>query len=205
MDAVEALHVGRPVLLPTDGVYGLCCALDEAAARQLYALKGRSERQPTALIAASVGVLADLLPELDAQARAIVTALLPGPYTLILANPARRFGWITGERPTTIGVRVALMPAATQRVLDAVSHWLHAPVTASVSEHRTTEASLPELDAALRQALAETPGSAPSSPSTTDAVADRIARVGALVGLRRAMYPQASWGEPSHAAAGVSP
>ena len=57
MDAVEALRVGRPVLLPTDGVYGLCCALDEAAARQLYALKGRSARQPTALIAASVGTI----------------------------------------------------------------------------------------------------------------------------------------------------
>ena len=57
----------------------LAQGLDEAAARQLYALKGRSARQPTALIAASVGVLADLLPELDAQARAIVTALTPLP------------------------------------------------------------------------------------------------------------------------------
>ena len=141
MDAVEALRVGRPVLLPTDGVYGLCCALDEAAARQLYALKGRSARQPTALIAASVGVLADLLPELDAQARAIVTALLPGPYTLILANPARRFGWITGERPTTIGVRVALMPAATQRVLDAVG------AVAATSANDPGEPSPARLDA----------------------------------------------------------
>jgi tRNA A37 threonylcarbamoyladenosine synthetase subunit TsaC/SUA5/YrdC len=60
------------------------------------------------------------LPELDDRSAEIVRTLLPGPYTLVLPNPARRFPWLTGERPDTIGVRVAKVPAPTQRVLDAV-------------------------------------------------------------------------------------
>ena len=38
----------------------------------------------------------------------------------MLPNPERRFPWLTGERPETIGVRVAHVPPATQGVLDAV-------------------------------------------------------------------------------------
>ena len=40
--------------------------------------------------------------------------LLPGPYTLVLPNPARRYPWLTGERPDTIGVRVPVLPAPSR-------------------------------------------------------------------------------------------
>jgi L-threonylcarbamoyladenylate synthase len=119
--AVEALRDGEPVLLPTDGVYGLCAAANrEDAAERLYRLKGRAGGQPTALIASSVEGLLELVPELRGGTEQIVRELLPGPYTLVLANPAQRFPWLTGARPDTIGVRVAVLPEATQRVLDAV-------------------------------------------------------------------------------------
>jgi L-threonylcarbamoyladenylate synthase len=118
--AVDALRAGLPVLLPTDTVYGLCAAPGEEPVRRLYELKGRGAGQPTALIAASVEALLALLPELDARACAAVGALLPGPYTLVLANPARRFAWLNGARPDAVGVRVASLPAAAQRVLDVV-------------------------------------------------------------------------------------
>jgi L-threonylcarbamoyladenylate synthase len=49
----------------------------------------------------------------------IVRALLPGPYTLVLPNPAGRFRWLTGVRPDAIGVRVPVLAAEPQRVLDA--------------------------------------------------------------------------------------
>jgi tRNA threonylcarbamoyl adenosine modification protein (Sua5/YciO/YrdC/YwlC family) len=117
MDVIEALRVGRPVLLPADGVYGLCAlAESEEAVRGLYELKGRGESQPTAVIAASVETLLAAIPELP---RAPLE-LLPGAYTLVLPNPGRRFPWLNGERPDTIGVRVAQLPDVTQRVLDAV-------------------------------------------------------------------------------------
>jgi tRNA threonylcarbamoyl adenosine modification protein (Sua5/YciO/YrdC/YwlC family) len=120
--AVAALHAGEPVLLPADGVYGLCAAVgSQAAVERLYRLKGRGEAQPTALIAASVELLLELVPELrGGDAEPVVRALLPGPYTLVLPNPARRFPWLTGERPDTIGVRVAVLPPATQRVLEQI-------------------------------------------------------------------------------------
>lgn len=122
MDAVAALRAGLPVLLPTDTVYGLCAlAESEAAVHALYQLKGRGEKQPTALVAASVDVLLDRIPELAGRGEAIARALLPGPYTLVLPNPVRRYAWLTGARPDTIGVRVARLPPAAQRVLDEVA------------------------------------------------------------------------------------
>jgi tRNA threonylcarbamoyl adenosine modification protein (Sua5/YciO/YrdC/YwlC family) len=114
MDAVAALRTGRPVLLPTDGVYGLCCAVDEAAALRLYELKGRAQRQPTAIIAAGVEALLALIPELD------TTLVLPGPFTCVVPNPANRFRWLAGERPDAIGVRLPELPLETQPVLEAV-------------------------------------------------------------------------------------
>ena len=99
--AVGAMRAGGAVVLPTDTVYGLCAdARQEDAVRRLYRLKGREEVQPTALIAAEEEAVFDALPELRGR------SLLHGPYTLILPNPARRFRWLTGERPETIGVRL---------------------------------------------------------------------------------------------------
>jgi len=119
--AIEAIRAGKPVLLPADGVYGLCASpFDEAAIRGLYELKGRGQGQPTAIIAASLETLFETIPELDDRARATARALLPGPFTLVLPNPARRLAWLNGARPETMGVRVADVPAVTQRVLDVV-------------------------------------------------------------------------------------
>jgi tRNA threonylcarbamoyl adenosine modification protein (Sua5/YciO/YrdC/YwlC family) len=102
------------VLLPTDGVYGLCCALGEEAVVRLYELKGRERRQPTAIIAASAEALLELIPELD------LDAVLPGPFTSIVPNPGRRFRWLASEEAGTIGVRLPVLPRATMAVLDAV-------------------------------------------------------------------------------------
>lgn len=110
-EVVAAIRAGQPVVVPTDTVYGLAAdAYSEEPVRRLYRLKGRDESQPTALVAANVDVLLDAVPELQGSTGVIAGALLPGPYTLILPNPARRFPWLTGGRPTTIGVRV---PAVT--------------------------------------------------------------------------------------------
>ena len=46
--------------------------------------------------------------------------LLPGPYTLVLPNPARRLPWLSGSRPDTIGVRVPDLAGPGAAVLEAV-------------------------------------------------------------------------------------
>ena len=108
-------------MIPTDTVYGLACtAYHEEPAQRLYALKGRDAIQPTALLAASVDVLLECVPELRGRAGAAVRALLPGPYTLVLPNPACRFRWLNGERPEAIGVRVPDLSGPGREVLDAV-------------------------------------------------------------------------------------
>ena len=117
MDALDALHAGLPVLLPTDTVYGLASAPTEAAAGRLYELKGRERTQPTAIIAATIEGLLAAVPELDEQQ---LRRLLPGPYTLVVPNPAGRFPWLTGGAPGPIGVRVPRLPSTTYEIVTAI-------------------------------------------------------------------------------------
>jgi L-threonylcarbamoyladenylate synthase len=148
--AIEALGCGEPVLLPADGVYGLCAAAEsEAPVRRMYEVKGRDEGRPTAVIAASIDVLLDRVPELRGREEAIVRALLPGPYTLVLPNPAGRYPWLTGERPDTIGVRVARLPRQAQQVLDAVGTVV---ATSANDPGEPSPASLEAVPARIRKA-----------------------------------------------------
>jgi L-threonylcarbamoyladenylate synthase len=116
-EAVVALRDGRPVVLPTDTVYGLCVsAYDERAFAQLGRLKGRGD-QPVAFVASDVDVVLDAFPELRERAP-LLEALLPGAYTLVLPNPARRFPWLSARHERTIGIRVPDLPAVARDVLD---------------------------------------------------------------------------------------
>ena len=95
-----ALEAGALGLIPTDTVYGLVCiASRRDAALDLYRLKGRPEIQPTAVVAASTDALLGCFPGLDSAVVAGVRALLPGPFTLIIPNPERRFDWLSGSSP----------------------------------------------------------------------------------------------------------
>jgi len=119
--AVTAIRAGRPVILPTDTVYGLCTTpYAEEAVERLYALKGRPSRRPTALLASDVDMLLECVPELRGRAAVLARALLPGPFTLVLPNPARRYRWLAGETPDKIGVRVPELPTVAAAVLAQV-------------------------------------------------------------------------------------
>jgi L-threonylcarbamoyladenylate synthase len=118
--AVAALRAGGVVVLPTDTVYGLAVLPEsEQAVRNLYALKGRGEAQPTALVASSVERLLELVPELRSSHQ-LLRALLPGAYTLVLSNPAGRYPWLCGPGAPTIGVRVPAVTGPGADVLAAV-------------------------------------------------------------------------------------
>jgi L-threonylcarbamoyladenylate synthase len=120
-EAVAALRAGQPVILPTDTVYGLCAdAYREEPVRRLLRLKQRPETMPTALLAADLEAILDAVPELLGRAAVLARALLPGPYTLVLPNPGRRFRWLTGTTPDAIGIRVPELPPATRAVLQRV-------------------------------------------------------------------------------------
>lgn len=119
--AVAAVDGGGLVVIPTDTVYGLACSpYRKEPVRRLSELKGRSPDQPIALLAASVDVLLECVPELRGRNGTVVRALLPGPFTLVLENPACRFPWLTGNRPDTIGVRVPALTGAGSALLERV-------------------------------------------------------------------------------------
>ena len=119
--AIAALRRGELAVIPTDTVYGLVANADDPrAAEALYAAKGRDARQPTAVLFASLVELLACVPELPAPGVAVAGALLPGPLTLVVPNPGRRFRWLNQERPEALGVRVPDVAGPGKEVLDAL-------------------------------------------------------------------------------------
>jgi L-threonylcarbamoyladenylate synthase len=160
---IEELRAGRPALLPTDTVYGLVSLPDEVEVERLYALKGRLPGQPTALLAADVGGLLALVPELRDD-QLVLETLLPGPYTLVLSNPARRYAWLAGTVTDTIGVRVPRLAATARQVLDAVGGLA---ATSANDPGGSDPRTLAEIPVRLRDACAAVDaGSLPGTPST---------------------------------------
>jgi L-threonylcarbamoyladenylate synthase len=158
-EVVAAIRAGRPVVLPTDTVYGLAAdARSEAAVHALYRLKGRAEPQPTAVIAADANAVVEVLPELHG------TRFLHGPYTLILPNPERRLPWLTGGRPDTIGVRIPDLPADALRIVRTVG------LVAATSANRPGEPdprSVDDIPSEFREACPILDvGPLPGTPST---------------------------------------
>ena len=182
-DAVEALREGKPVVLPFDTVYGLAAdPHQEPAVRRLYELKGRAETDPSALVAHDFDYLLECVPELRGHVAERARLLLPGPVTLVLANPAGRFRWLTGTNPGAIGVRVPSFDGPGADVLERVG------VVAATSANRPggrDPKRLDEVPEAIREragALVDG-GELPGSPSTVidlTGAEPRILREGAL-------------------------
>ena len=165
-DAVAAIREGLPVVLPTDTVYGLCATpyLEEAAAR-VYRLKGRPDEMPTALLCSDVDMLFECVPELRGRVGVQARMLLPGPYTLVLPNPGRRFRWLAGDRRKTIGVRVPAAEGAFAAVLREVGALL---ATSANRHHGLDPRRLEDVPREIREGCAAEidGGELPGVPST---------------------------------------
>lgn len=119
--AVHAIRSGKLVVVPTDTVYGLAASPEsEPPVHLLYRAKNRDLAQPTALVVSDLTRLLECVPELRGRAEQLASALLPGPYTLVLPNPERRYRWLTGSSPEAIGVRVPELAGVARQLLDRV-------------------------------------------------------------------------------------
>jgi L-threonylcarbamoyladenylate synthase len=159
-ETVAALEAGELVVLPTDTVYGLACRADrERSVRALSVLKGRTPGQPVALVARSPDALLELVPEIE------TAALVRGPFTLVLPNPARRLPWLTGSRSETIGVRLPDVEGAAAELLEAVG----AVAATSANLHGGEDpARVEDVPEQILRAVAAAldGGELPGSPST---------------------------------------
>ena len=104
---------GGVTVFPADGVYGLACdPLDAAAVARIHRLKGRDDGKSSAVMYFSPLAMRELVGGLGPRAAAAVAALLPGPVTLILANPGRRYPLACREDSERLGVRLIGGPLA---------------------------------------------------------------------------------------------
>ena len=108
---------GGVAVFPADGLYGLACdPLDAAAIARIHRIKGRDDGKPSAVLYFSPLAMRELVAALGPRTRAAVGALLPGPVTLVVANPERRYPLACREDPERLGVRLIDGPLAGRDV-----------------------------------------------------------------------------------------
>ena len=83
-----------------------------AAIGRIHALKGRDDGKPSAVLYFSPLAMRELVGGLGPRTREAVGALLPGPVTLVVANPERRYPLACREDPERLGVRLIGGPLA---------------------------------------------------------------------------------------------
>jgi L-threonylcarbamoyladenylate synthase len=98
---------GGVALFPADGLYGLACdPLDQRAIERIHRIKGRDEGKPSAVLYFSALAMRELLESLGPRTVEAAAALLPGPVTLVVANPELRYPLACREDPERLGVRL---------------------------------------------------------------------------------------------------
>ena len=104
---------GGVALFPADGLYGLACdPANEEAIRRIHAIKGRDDGKPSAVMYFSPLAMRELIATLGPRTREAMGALLPGPVTLVVANPEHRYPLACREDPERLGVRLIEGPLA---------------------------------------------------------------------------------------------
>ena len=98
---------GGVAIFPADTLYGLACdPLNAEAIERIHSIKGRGERKPSAVMYFSPLAMRELVSGLGPRTREAVGALLPGPVTLVVANPEHRYPLACREDPERLGVRL---------------------------------------------------------------------------------------------------
>jgi L-threonylcarbamoyladenylate synthase len=109
----RCIATGGVAVFPGDGLYGLACdPLDGAAIERIHAIKGRDEGKSSAVMYLSPLAMRELVESLGERTRRAAGALLPGPVTLVVANPERRYPLACREDPERLGVRLIEGPLA---------------------------------------------------------------------------------------------
>ncbi len=104
---------GGVAIFPADTLYGLACdPLNAEAIERIHAIKGRGEGKPAAVMYLAPLAMRELVSGLGPRTRDALAALLPGPVTLVIANPEHRYPLACREDSERLGVRLIEGPLA---------------------------------------------------------------------------------------------
>ena len=96
---------GGLVAFPTETVYGLgASAYDETSVARIYAAKGRPSDNPLIVHIADISDIDRLAESVSAEARRLIEAFMPGPFTIILKKSAIVPDAVTAGMDT-VGIR----------------------------------------------------------------------------------------------------
>lgn len=117
--AARLIVEGKVVGMPTETVYGLGAnAFDEAAVREVFAVKGRPQDNPLIVHISDLIMLTSVVKEITPDAAALARAFWPGPLTMVLPKTERIPDSITCGLPT-VAVRMPVHPAANALIKKA--------------------------------------------------------------------------------------
>jgi L-threonylcarbamoyladenylate synthase len=103
--AAALLRAGQVVALPTETVYGLAAnALDQAAVRRIFEIKGRPSNNPIIVHVASGEMARACVADWPPAAERLARAFWPGPLTLVLPRAAKIPAVVTAGGGT-VGIR----------------------------------------------------------------------------------------------------
>ncbi len=150
--AVIALREGRPVVLPTDTVYGVAVLASVAGATSaLFGLKERAATQPFAVLVADLAQARSLAEPLSPLVEHLASTYWPGPLTLVVRRRRELADLELGGNPSTIGVRCPDHPLVRD-----LAQRLGPIVTTSANRHgEPTPATATGAAAALGGPVAE--------------------------------------------------
>jgi L-threonylcarbamoyladenylate synthase len=107
------IAAGGVAIFPADGLYGLACdPLDEAAIARIHRIKGRDDGKPSAVLYFSPLAMREIVESVGGRTKAALGALLPGPVTVVVANPERRYPLACREDAERLGLRLIDGPLA---------------------------------------------------------------------------------------------
>ena len=116
MEAARIIREGGLVAFPTETVYGLGAnALDEEAAKKIYAAKGRPSDNPLIAHISCMEELEPLVSRIPEAGRRLAEAYWPGPLTMVFPKSGRVPYGTTGGLDT-VAVRMPSDPVANRLI-----------------------------------------------------------------------------------------
>lgn len=182
-EVVEHLRDGGLLAYPTETVYGFGCTLRPEPLERLVRLKRRAADKPLLLLIADREQATGLV--WNPGAEALAQAFWPGPLTLVLPDPDRKFP--AEVRSVDGGVAVRVTPHPVMRV---VIEGLGEPITSTSANApgrmpalsgeeawRAARELLPEGAESARLRVVDGGTLAPSEPSTVIDFSGPVARL----------------------------